>query len=67
MSNPVQSQIDAALCTPPRDMRDEVWLRVYSQLVAAGETAPVNAAQAADFAVGCMPIPRHRRAEVGLA
>lgn len=69
MSNPAPTpdQVLAALSTPPRDMRDEVWIRVYSLQVASGKIAPIDAAAAADHAVGCMPIPAHRRAEVGLS
>lgn len=72
---PTPDQILAALCTPPRDMRDEIWLRVYAQNFAGYVAAPAEeldavaaeAAVLADAAVARMPIPVHRRAEVGLA
>lgn len=74
MSQPTRDQIDAALSTPPRDMRDAVWTLVYAQAILQGaadredlDVLVQNAHTVADFAVGCMPIPRHRRAEVGLA
>ncbi len=74
MSKPTRDQIDVALCTPPRDMRDVVWIRTYCNEFArlrnsAHEAAAAAAEQAgreADLAVEQMPIPAHRRAEVGL-
>ena len=70
---PTPDQILAALCTPPRDMRDEIWLRVYAQsfLQAVGtgasyEAAAQVAADDADYAVLHVTVPVHRRAEVGL-
>lgn len=74
MSDPIPTpdQILAALCTPPRDMRDEIWLRTYVATfrhlrdhrgaVEAGRLA----ADEADFAVSYATVPAHRRAEVGL-
>jgi len=72
---PTPDQVLATLSTPPRDMRDEVWVRVYAlEYVRAREQHPTKttaecveiAAAAADLAVRHMPIPAHRRAEVGL-
>lgn len=76
MSKPTRDQTDAALCTPPRDMRDVVWIRTYcnefarlrnSAPEAAADAAAEQAGREADLAVEQMPIPAHRRAEVGLS
>lgn len=75
MTEPTKDQTIAAVSTPIRDLRDEVWVRVYAltyrQALRDGhgysfEEAAEGAAQEADFAVEHMPIPAHRRAEVGL-
>lgn len=80
MSQPTRDQIDAALSTPPRDMRDAVWTLVYAQAILRGGAGLPAAADredldvlvqkahtVADFAVERMSVPAHRRAEVGLA
>lgn len=71
MSKPTRDQIDAALCTPPRDMRDEVWIRTYCAEFAIARilepaTAGEQAGREADRAVAGLTVPAHRRAEVGL-
>lgn len=74
MTEPTKDQIAAAVCTPIRDLRDEVWVRVYAisfrlfrdEHGYSSEESAEGAAQEADFAVEHMPIPAHRRAEVGL-
>lgn len=76
MSQPTRDQIDAALSSPPRDMRDAVWTLVYAQAILQGawhfrgedlDVLVQNAHTVADFAVERMSVPAHRRAEVGLA
>ena len=99
MTDQAKDKIAAAVSTPIRDLRDEVWVRVYAgafnsllhtsvltfdlvgvllelraveRLVVdedlAEELAEVadRAGHRADRAVEHMPIPAHRRAEVGL-
>jgi len=66
MSEPTKDQIAAAVCTPIRDLRDEVWVRVYAQVYAESHRVDL-ATFHADKAVERMPIPAHRRAEVGLS
>lgn len=60
----------AAICTPIRDLRDEVWCRVYAaeftRHLADGHTyqgAATRAGHQADRAIDCMPIPAHRKPE----
>lgn len=66
---PTPDQILAALCTPPRDMRDEIWLRVYAQTfsVYREEYGSIDAgrlaAGEADAAVEAATVPAHRRPE----
>ena len=68
---PTPDQILAALCTPPRDMRDEIWLRVYAQEYLAQRANPAKlsqhcaeaAAVVADLAVLHATVPAHRRPE----
>lgn len=75
MTDPTKDQIAAAVCTPIRDLRDDVWVRVYAaEFARLGTTesahvlrdCAVEAAMLADCAVEHMPVPAHRRAEVGL-
>lgn len=72
---PTPEQVLTALSTPPRDMRDEVWVRVYALEYARARERHFTkttaecveiAAAAADLAVRHMPIPAHRRADAGL-
>lgn len=74
MTDPTKDQIAAAVSTPIRDLRDEVWVRVYaaefSKLLAEQMMLAQIAERAghrADRAVEFLPIPAHRRAEGGLS
>jgi hypothetical protein len=61
----------AAVSTPARDLRDEVWVRVYAATFARSSvespwsTAAAVAAEEADAAVARLPIPAHRKPEDG--
>lgn len=69
MTQPTNEEILAALSTPIRDLRDEVWVRVYAaefaKLCASCNpaTAASLARETADDATMFMPIPAHRRPE----
>ena len=52
----------AAITTPIRDLRDEVWVRVYAAAYAK-TWQPVDAGLHADMAVAHMPCPAHRKPE----
>lgn len=61
----------AAVSTPIRDLRDEVWIRVYCDELRNNSTRghtderrdAIDAAVLADIAVAYMPIPAHRKPE----
>ena len=59
----------AAICTPIRDLRDEVWCRVYAdefRAVFADHSADFcggHASRMADLAVAHMRTPDHRKPE----
>lgn len=60
----------AAISTPIRDLRDEVWCRVYAECYGhvrrakyAPDLAAQQAAMEADAAVARMSMPHHRRPE----
>lgn len=65
MAEPTKDQIAAAISTPIRDLRDEVWVRVYAAEFCSTPSAKA-AAMKADNAVAFMPIPAHRRRDAGL-
>lgn len=72
MTEPTKDQIAAAVGTPIRDLRDEVWVRVYAAAFVVERAradldySASKAGAVADEAVAEMPIPEHRRAEAGL-